>query len=385
MKYNLLLIIILGAVIFPVCAESNREDYDLDDDGLIEINDLQDLNEIRNNANGAALYGSNIGCDLGSPRPFCGGFELTTDLDFDTNQNGIFDEGDAYWNGGDGWEPLPLFMAIFEGNGFVIRNLTINRSFASEQGLFGIVEYSNIRRLALIGVSIHALDTSGAVVAKSLGNNISGIFATGEIFGGDYNIGGLIGFSIATQLSNSFSSVTVNAYMLSGALVGYVGTSTALTHVLAVSKVNLANGVRAGLGDGSYGQFIYSYMATDVAGLPYDNANYQIGSFGALLSELKCPVSRSDGDCIPGKILYFGWINNINEDLYWDFGTNQELPGLVLNGRLHRAEVNLDSSSSSSSSQANSSSSSQANSSSSSSKKQKPKKHDHKKHHPKHE
>lgn len=43
-------------------AEKNRQDYDLDNDGLIEINDLADLNEIRNNLDGSSLYGSSIGC-----------------------------------------------------------------------------------------------------------------------------------------------------------------------------------------------------------------------------------------------------------------------------------------------------------------------------------
>ena len=45
-------------------SESDRADYDLDDDGLIEINDLPDLNEIRNNLDGSSLYGSSVGCPV---------------------------------------------------------------------------------------------------------------------------------------------------------------------------------------------------------------------------------------------------------------------------------------------------------------------------------
>lgn len=165
----------------PVYAESNREDYDLDDDGLIEINDLQDLNEIRNNANGASLYQSSIGCELGQPRPYCAGFELTMDLDFDTNQNGIFDEGDAYWNGGEGWEPLPLFMASFNGNGYTIRNLTINRPTQDYQGLFGYI-FGYIRNFYLIDVSIRAASTVGGVAGfLDLDSSISDVTVTGEI------------------------------------------------------------------------------------------------------------------------------------------------------------------------------------------------------------
>lgn len=181
MKYCLFAMTLFSVIILPAYAENNREDYDLDDDGLIEINDLQDLNEIRNNANGASLYQSSIGCELGQPRPYCAGFELTADLDFDSNQNGIFDEGDAYWNGGEGWEPLPLFMASFNGNGYTIRNLTINRPTQDYQGLFGYI-FGYIRNLYLINVSIRAASTVGGVAGfLDVDSSISDVFVTGEI------------------------------------------------------------------------------------------------------------------------------------------------------------------------------------------------------------
>jgi len=41
---------------------SNRTDFDIDNDGLIEIYDLDDLNDIRNHLTGDALYGQSVGC-----------------------------------------------------------------------------------------------------------------------------------------------------------------------------------------------------------------------------------------------------------------------------------------------------------------------------------
>ena len=100
---------------------SPPRDYDLDNDGLIEINNLADLsvlNQIRNNLTGCPADG-------------CNGFELTTDLDFDTNGDGVMDANDSYWNEGEGWLPIGddsnPFTGIFEGNGHVIKNLTIHR------------------------------------------------------------------------------------------------------------------------------------------------------------------------------------------------------------------------------------------------------------------
>jgi hypothetical protein len=133
-----------------------RADYDLDDDGLIEINDLADLDEIRNNLDGKTLYGSNIGCpnaEDGAVNGGCIGFELTADLDFDTNVNGKFDSGDIHWNDGSGWLPLGTnsdnFSAIFDGNGYQVKNLNIHRS--SWIGLFGSVNAATIKRVGLTG------------------------------------------------------------------------------------------------------------------------------------------------------------------------------------------------------------------------------------------
>ena len=92
----LVFIISTCAIVSIAYAESGRTDYDLDDDGLIEINSLADLNEIRNNLDGTSLYGESTGC----PAEGCNGFELTTTLDFDTNADGVMDENDTYWNEG---------------------------------------------------------------------------------------------------------------------------------------------------------------------------------------------------------------------------------------------------------------------------------------------
>jgi hypothetical protein len=126
-------------------AESGRADYDLDDDGLIEINSLADLNEIRNNLDGTSLYGESTGC----PVDGCIGFELTTTLDFDTNADGVMDANDEYWNDGAGWLSIGnssslVFQAIFNGNGYQIRNLYINRSNTDYIGLFGYISGESI-------------------------------------------------------------------------------------------------------------------------------------------------------------------------------------------------------------------------------------------------
>ncbi|MFY0642459.1 MAG: hypothetical protein JXR16_15495 [Bermanella sp.] len=103
-RYTYIALFLLISIISPCMtyAESNRSDYDLDNDGLIEINDLFDLDEIRNNLDGKSFYGSSVGC----PKEGCSGFELTRNLDFDTNHDGKISNEDVFWNDNLGWQPI---------------------------------------------------------------------------------------------------------------------------------------------------------------------------------------------------------------------------------------------------------------------------------------
>ena len=103
-------------------------DYDTDNDGLIEISNLEQLDSMRHDLDGDCVaansdYASafpNALTGMGCPSSGCSGYELTTNLDFDTNGNDMPDAGDRYWNDGAGWVPLGdrdrEFSAIFDGN-----------------------------------------------------------------------------------------------------------------------------------------------------------------------------------------------------------------------------------------------------------------------------
>ena len=101
-------------------------DYDTDDDGLIEIDSLAQLDAIRYDLNGDGTpdtvsgdtgateawamryndaFPEPVDTKMGCPSAGCKGYELTADLDFDWSGDGMIGEGDAYWRGGQGWEP----------------------------------------------------------------------------------------------------------------------------------------------------------------------------------------------------------------------------------------------------------------------------------------
>ncbi|MEY4590527.1 MAG: hypothetical protein RL497_2603 [Pseudomonadota bacterium] len=304
-------------------AEANRADYDMDNDGLIEINDLNDLNEIRNHLDGKALYGSNVGC----PAAGCNGFELHGQLDFDTNQDGIFNAEDSYWNNGQGWKPLApggqlKFSARFDGNGNAIRNLVINRPDADVQSLFGVTQNASILNVGITGrlTKIVGARYVGSLVSKAYNTLFNGVFATGEVKAemSETPVGGLIAYADGkSELRNSFTSVRVSGN--TAQIGGLVGWSDGI-------KINAAYAIGA-IYDGYYSiqttpaprtigglvghsssatPITNSYWAMDTTG--QNTAGDQVlGGTGATLAQLKCAEAANNTSCIPGAVLYQGW------------------------------------------------------------------------------
>lgn len=220
-------------------------DYDDDNDGLIEIRTLAQLNAIRwdNLGLGRAYvdeYQPNADVDyraafadgvdgMGCPADRCSGYELVADLDFDTNSNGAFDAGDAYWNDGHGWESLPGkdwkdedrdgFIgesATFEGNGHTIANLRGQSLFRHN--------YDTISNLVLTQAVV--FDTCAVLVCQNIGN-VTGVTASGEVT--SYQspaaiAGGLVAVNDGT-VSDSAAHVNITAEaQVAGGLVGSGGT-----------------------------------------------------------------------------------------------------------------------------------------------------------------
>tara|TARA_B100000749_G_scaffold261819_1_gene234297 strand:+ start:488 stop:1972 length:1485 start_codon:yes stop_codon:yes gene_type:complete len=221
-----------------------RDIYDSDHNGLIEIEDLQDLNEIRNNTSaehpseihGTHLYGADDGC----PASGCNGYELTRDLNFDTNGNGRFDEGDQFWNDGKGFEPIGnfnlKFTTEFHGQGYALLNLTINRPGEYFTGLFGYLELASIHDLKLTA-DIKGGGNSGALTGfawRSLFQKIQAetkVTATAsevqncQPFCDARDNGGLIGSGVELTINRILLKTTVSGKENSGGLVGYLGDS----------------------------------------------------------------------------------------------------------------------------------------------------------------
>ncbi|WP_275078267.1 GLUG motif-containing protein, partial [Microbulbifer mangrovi] len=307
-----------------------RADYDLDDDGLIEINDWADLDEIRNNLEGTSLYGSSEGC----PAEGCVGFELTTDLDFDTNGDGSLDSNDAYWNAGEGWLPIGnlssnSFSAVIHGNGYVVRNLMIERPGVGSQGLFGALDNATVKELGLNGplMSVRGGHNVGGLAGYASSSQFTATFVSGSVMGtGDY-VGGLIGSASDSEITASYVTGTVTGEDYVGGLIGGRGNVIASVSTAYVVSSRFSSGLI-----GRWGSADISYWAEDISSKKDSNYGVAVN-----LIELQCPTDADNTSCTDTK-LYEGWSNYKDSDgnAYWDFGGDTELPGLRLGGRVHR-------------------------------------------------
>ena len=224
------------------CEPSTGYDFDSDDDGLIEVCNLAQLSAVRYDLDGD---GSPSGSDIegaaasyqaafpgiaangpGCPQSGCTGYELTADLDFDTNANGKADSGDTYWNNGKGWPAIGEYTAVFDGNGQSISNLHFTSKglrapgVGERRGLFDKLGATGvIRNVMLEDVKV---DGNGHAVGALVGTNhgtISNAGASGTVSGW-YMIGGLVANNQGT-ITDSHTSGEVSAgYGHAGGLVG---------------------------------------------------------------------------------------------------------------------------------------------------------------------
>ena len=204
----------------PTSTATSSSARDRDGDGLIEVDNLTQLDAIRwdldgdgmsDNADYAAAFsdaGTGTLCSVAS----CAGYELTANLDFDTNGNGEADEGDVYWNSGSGWIPIgessDPFATTFEGGDHTISNLYIRRS--PTVGLFGVLgSGSTVSGIGLVDASVGASGYGAAGALAGIGHGvIEDSFADGLVAGCVDNIGGLVGVNHGS-IANSHSAADV--------------------------------------------------------------------------------------------------------------------------------------------------------------------------------
>ncbi|MXX98662.1 MAG: cadherin-like beta sandwich domain-containing protein, partial [Gammaproteobacteria bacterium] len=210
-------------------------DIDRDDDGLIEICDLEGLNAIRHQLDGSGYRATSTatlitaGCPTVDSMEKCNGYELTKHLDFNKDASYRNVANKATWtrgsdmDPGEGWQPIGsitggicqndgsrCFAAIFEGNGYTLSNLYINRR-QNYEALFGALGNSEIRNIGLLKVRVSGNNQIGGLGGHNRRGLIQNSYVIGDIRGVG-QIGGLVGINNARNTSNSSNPKIKNSY-----------------------------------------------------------------------------------------------------------------------------------------------------------------------------
>ena len=264
-------------------------DIDIDDDGLIEICWTEGLNAIRHQLDGRG-YKINMdedapiimdGCNYNNTGR-CRGYELERDL---VDLIGKFNS----------WSPIgnntTPFAAIFNGNGYTISNLRINRPNDEYIGLFGYTaRNSTITNIGLLDINdkIAGQQYVGSLVGKNegiIGNSYAssdaGIEET-ESNRTNINIGGLVGENVGTII-NSYSALPVmgtrdNVGGLVGKNSGTIKNSYATDNVTGRNRVGGLVGHLVGNGTVENSYAVGPVSGTNTGGLVgfADNNNNNI-------------------------------------------------------------------------------------------------------------
>ncbi|NIK78067.1 hypothetical protein FHS15_003205 [Paenibacillus castaneae] len=125
-----------------------------------------------------------------------------------------------------GWLPIgdsvAQFRGSYDGNGYKITGLTINRPTMDYVGLFSYstgIHYKNVR---LEDVNVTGKNRVGGLVAYMGGSgSIANSSVTGSVTGNQY-VGGLVGGGQRSPISNSYTDVKVTGVQYVGGLTGYL-------------------------------------------------------------------------------------------------------------------------------------------------------------------
>ena len=213
------------------------------------------------------------------------------------------------------WEPIGSssnqFTGSFDGNGFIISNLNINRT-ATYQGLFGYIGTGGVvKNIGLVNVNIKGGNYTGGVSGYSNGM-IQNCYVTGSVNGSAYT-GGVAGFNNGTMqncygissvsgsssvggIAGQNNSIVQNCYATgsisgsSGNIGGVVGNGGTVRNCVALNPSvttagnNTTVGRVLGTGSGSY-----NYARSDMA------FKFNWNGFAGINKTISASLTTTDG------------------------------------------------------------------------------------------
>lgn len=180
-------------------------------------------------------------------------------------------------NNGAGWNPIGTsssnaFSGSFDGQGYTISNLTINRPTTDHVGLFGYTNNATIQNIGLVNVDITGQSYVGGLVGYNFGSSsnayamISNAYVMGSVSGNGNNVGGLVGYN-DSNISNAYATGAVTSSgNNAGGLVGRNGISSSISNAYATGDVSSTGNNVGGLVGENVGAISNSFWNTETTG-----------------------------------------------------------------------------------------------------------------------
>ena len=239
---------------------------------------------------------------------------------------------------GKGWVPIAgpyaagSFRGTFDGNGYVVKNLYINRPDDNYQGLFGQLG-NGIKNLGVIDINVTGKNYVGGI-AGNAGGAIENCFTMGKVEGiatgvysdGEY-IGGIAG-RMTGGISNSYSTADVTGRSIAGGISGTFQDSNPATNTTSEYLYSTGTVIgnfpdRSGTAEGSNGG-IFAFV---------QYANNTLQNAVALNEAIVSGNTRMD---FHKRIANIDTTNlstiKLLDNYAWDGMVFRSLDGLIVNG-----------------------------------------------------
>ena len=304
-------------------------DIDDDDDGLIEIRNIDDLNIMRYQLDGSGYRASedNIKIIEGCPNDICSGYELTRDLDFrdaTSYHSGVVNTewAESWQSIGDRDNP---FTGVFNGNDHTISNLRIDKTDTDHVGLFAaLADGAQVGNVNLADVDIGGRFGVGSLVAYNAGE-IDNSDADGTV-AGERDVGGLVAYNVG-RVSNSYAYGTVSGGSSVGGLVARNESTGMIANSYSLNRVSGDDSI-GGLVGLNLGAIANTYASggvegnTRIGGLVGDNGG-SVGNSYATAVLVCTGVPACDSHTVAtGGLIGSNADGGIAVNSYWDIATS---------------------------------------------------------------
>lgn len=200
-------------------------------------------------------------------------FKLANDIDLTAYLATV---GDGYKQWGEqGWLPIgtnaAAFRGSFDGAGFKVTGLWLNRIDIFDVGLFGYIRNASIKNLGVVigDRGIRGFDNVAGLVGVQDFSTITNCYAIGNVSGRS-DVGGLIGEQIRGSVTkNCYTAGNISGNLFNaGGLTAHLSSNSTIEN--CYSSVNVSgNGKVGGLVGQQIGKISNSYATGSITGIDY--------------------------------------------------------------------------------------------------------------------